>query len=84
MNNNTPKTGTFVDSLFEQAAQISKAHAYDIISQKAQELEVENKKLRDALQSILEINNYHDGVVSGGMGQCAIDIREIVTKVLNK
>jgi len=40
--NNTP----FADQVFDQMVQISKAHAYDIVSPQVKELQEENEKLK--------------------------------------
>ena len=37
-----------MDGLFEQMANISKAHAYDIVSKQVQELKAENEALRQS------------------------------------
>lgn len=42
-----------VDNVFEQLANISKAHGYDILSEQVGELKKENAKLRKALSELL-------------------------------
>lgn len=49
-NTSTPSSN--IDNFFEQAANISKAHAYDIVSKQVQELQEENKRLKEALLKI--------------------------------
>ena len=39
-----------MDALFEQIINISKAHAYDIVSKQVQELTVENNKLKERIK----------------------------------
>ena len=46
-----------MDNLFEQFANISKAHAYDIISQQVIELKEENTKLRNRVKYLEELIN---------------------------
>lgn len=43
------------DNLFEQMANISKAHAYDIVSKQAQELKEENDRLKRVNKELLEM-----------------------------
>lgn len=64
---NTDKTQPPFSSLFEQAAQISKAAAYDILSEQVGELKEENKALKeknkqlaDSLMSIKDMVNRID------------------------
>ena len=53
---NTPDSP--FSNLFEQAANISKAHAYDILVEQVGELKEENERLKEALQGI--INNWDE------------------------
>jgi len=53
MNTQSKETGVF-SSLFEQAAQISKAHAYDILVKQVGELKAENEALQEAKRGLLE------------------------------
>lgn len=43
-----------MDSLFEQMANISKAHAYDIVSKQVQEQQVEIKTILSTLRTLNE------------------------------
>lgn len=43
-----------MDNLFEQMTNISKAHAYDIVSKRAQELDIENKQLKEIKYVLVE------------------------------
>jgi len=49
------------DNLFETMTNITKAHAYDIISVRAQELEIENRQLKDKIKLLENPNKgiYH-------------------------
>lgn len=57
MNNDNKPTETPFANLFEQAAQISKAHAYDIVSKQRDELMEENKMLRESLKECADFLN---------------------------
>lgn len=43
-----------MDNLFEQLTNISKAHAYDILSEQVKELRADNKILKEALRYLLQ------------------------------
>ena len=54
-----------MDNLLEQITNITKAHAYDIISQQAQELQQENKKLKYRVKYLENlIKEYTDKMLS--------------------
>lgn len=43
------------NTLFDQLTTMTKAHAYDIISEKCQELEAENKILREQVKTLKDL-----------------------------
>jgi len=55
-----------MDNLFEQMANISKAHGYDILVEQVKELKEENKRMAEALKPFadwpLNYANLHDMV----------------------
>lgn len=50
-----------MDSLFEQMATITKAHAYDIVVDQVKKLKEENNQLRFALKTICSDQSYITG-----------------------
>ncbi len=44
-----------MDNLFEQFANISKAHAYDIVSKQRDELLIENENLRKRIKELEDL-----------------------------
>lgn len=50
-----------MDSLFEQFAAITKAHAYDILIDQVKQLKEENRQLRLALKTICSDQSYITG-----------------------
>ena len=47
-----------MDNLFEQAAQITKAHGYDILANQVKELKEENKELAATLKMIQNMDTW--------------------------
>jgi len=56
-----------MDDLFNQLANISKAHGYDILSEQVEELKKQNAEMRDVLEIIISspewIKNYGGGAL---------------------
>ncbi len=56
-----------MESLFEHAVNISKAHGYDILADQVRELKEENKRMAEALKELVECD-----YTSGTHLSCAI------------
>lgn len=53
-----------MENLFEQMANISKAHGYDILSKQVGELKEENRNMAEALKGFIH-SVEHEGVING-------------------
>ncbi len=55
-----------MDNLFEQMANISKAHGYDILREKVKELEEENRRLKQREEDLEHYVGYVQDATSRG------------------